>query len=205
MNFPYRKKFTSVAPNWRTIITKEFTYCCKHSWPHIRFPNLGISQMDLESQGNLTLKDSGILLQNFHRTEGKRLLEGTNKIQCAPEHRAKEQWPQKRLNQTCLWVFEDLLQRCGMAVACHGDRDTGSSSPVGCSPTIEPADSRTESPQAKQLTQTHASADNWIKDLLRTALSTRARPSFPQSQSLPPGSKNYNLTASRMKITIIES
>ena len=70
--FPLQENFTSVVPNWRTIITNKFTYCCKHSWPHIRFPNLGISQRDLESQGNLTLKDSGILLQNFHRTEGKR-------------------------------------------------------------------------------------------------------------------------------------
>jgi len=52
------------------------------------------------------------------------------------------------------------------------------------------------------------------------ALPTKARPSFPQSQSLPSGSlhkpliliyqradgksKNYNLTASRMKTTITE-
>ena len=92
-----------------------------------------------------------------------------------------------------------------MAVACHGDRGTDSSSPVGCSPTIEPADSRTELPQDKELTQTYPSADNWIKDLLRIALSTRARPSFLQSQFLPSRSKNYIPTASRMKITTIES
>ena len=35
---------------------------------HIRFPNLGIQQKDREPPGNLTLKDSGIWLQNFHRT-----------------------------------------------------------------------------------------------------------------------------------------
>ena len=32
------------------------------------------------------------------------------------------------------------------------------------------------------------SAENWIKDLLSIALPTRARPSFPHSQSLPSGS-----------------
>ena len=33
-------------------------------------------------------------------------------------------WP-----QTSLWVFEGLLLMCGLAVACHGDRGTSSSSP----------------------------------------------------------------------------
>ena len=36
--------------------------------------------------------------------------------------------------------------------------------------------------------QSHPSADNCTKDLLSTALPTRARPSFPYSQSLPSGS-----------------
>ena len=35
------------------------------------------------------------------------------------------------LSQTCLWVFEGLLQRHGSAVACCGDRGTSSSSPGG--------------------------------------------------------------------------
>lgn len=49
-------------------------------------------------------------------------------------------------------------------MAHRGDSNTGSSSPemcmlhksfleVACSPTIEPADSKTESPQAKKLTR----------------------------------------------------
>ena len=62
----------------------------------------------------------------------------------------------------------------------------------GISPAIEPVDYRTELPQAKKTnkkgTQPHSSADNWIKDLLSMALPTRARPSFPHSQSLPSGS-----------------
>ena len=59
--------------------------------------------------GNLTLKVSGIQLQNFHRTV-QRLWEGTNKTLCAPGPRRKDQWPHKRLSQTCLWVFGSLWQ-----------------------------------------------------------------------------------------------
>ena len=51
---------------------------------------------------NLTLEASGIWLQNFHRTGGNRLLEGTNKTLCAPGPRRKEQCPHKRVSQTCL-------------------------------------------------------------------------------------------------------
>ena len=32
------------------------------------------------------------------------------------------------LSQTCLWVFEGLLQRHGSAVPCRGDWDSSSSS-----------------------------------------------------------------------------
>ena len=70
---------------------------------------------------NLTLKDSGIWLQNCQRTQGNRLLEGTHtkKILCIPGPRGKEQWPHERLSQTCLvsvwrspmeaWVVSCLL------------------------------------------------------------------------------------------------
>ena len=66
--------------------------------------------------------------------------------------------------------------------------------------------------------QAHPSAENWIKDLLSMALTTRAIPSLPHSQSLPSRSlhkplilihqraerrsKNYNPTDSRTKVTI---
>ena len=39
----------------------------------------------------------------------------------------------QRLSQTCLWVFKCLLWRHGSAVACHGDRSSGCSSPESCS------------------------------------------------------------------------
>ena len=39
----------------------------------------------------------------------------------------------QRLSQTCLLVFECLLQRHGSAVTCHGDRGSGCSRPGSCS------------------------------------------------------------------------
>ena len=58
----------------------------------------------------------------------QRLLEGINKILCAPKPMERSSDPHKRLSQTCLWVLEGLLQRHGSAVASHGDRSTGSNS-----------------------------------------------------------------------------
>ena len=37
---------------------------------------------------------------------------------CRPGPRRKEQWPHKRLTQTCLWVSRSLWQRHGSVVAC---------------------------------------------------------------------------------------
>ena len=145
-----------------TIIRKKFLHCWVGSRPHIRFPNLGIQQRDLESPRILTLKDSGIWLQNLHSTEGNRLFEGINKILYTSRPRKRriyltEDWAQPA------WVFESLWQRRGLAVACYMDRDNGRNSPgrnllrsvplkVTSSPTIEPVEARTGLPQAKQLT-----------------------------------------------------
>jgi len=43
-------------------------------------------------------------------------------------------------------------------------------------------------PYYREEPQSHPLAKNWIKDLLNMALPTRARLSFPHSQSLPSGS-----------------
>ena len=59
----------------------------------------------------------------------KNLLKGTNKTLCAPGPRRKEQWPQKRLSHTCLWVSRSLQWRHGSTVACHGVRGTDDNSP----------------------------------------------------------------------------
>ena len=45
----------------------------------------------------------------FAQDWGNRLLEGTNRTLCSPLPRIKEQWPHKRLTQTCLWVYRHLF------------------------------------------------------------------------------------------------
>ena len=78
---------------------------------------------------------------------GNRLLEGINKTLCTPGSRRKEQWPYKRLTQTCLWVSKSLCQRFGSVVACCRGMDSGCSRPgygiafleeVTTNPTIKP-------------------------------------------------------------------
>ena len=48
---------------------------------------------------------------------------------CAPGPRRREQWPQKKLSQTCLWVSGSVWQRCGSRVAYHGVKVTDYNSP----------------------------------------------------------------------------
>ena len=112
--------------------TKKFSHCCESSRTHNRFPNLGISvrlrtprEFDFEGQWDLTTE--------FPQDWGNRLLEGTNKIWCASGPRRKEQWPHKRLSQTCLWVSRSLQWRRGSTVACCGVRGTEYNS-LGVSP-----------------------------------------------------------------------
>ena len=60
---------------------------------------------------------------------GKQTLGGHSKTLCAPEPKRKEQWPHKRLSQTCLSMFWSLWRRRGWTVACCGVRGTDSNSP----------------------------------------------------------------------------
>ena len=62
---------------------------------------------------NLTIE-----LSELTQKWGKRLLESTNTTLCTSGPRRKEQWPHKRLTQTCLWVSRSLQQRRGSVVAC---------------------------------------------------------------------------------------
>ena len=118
--------------NWKTIVPKKFSYCCKSSRVNNKFPNLEIQQRNWKPPGNLILKTSGIWLQNFHRS-GETLLEGTKKTLCTPGPRRKQQWPYRRLSQTFLWTARSLWQRHGLTLACCGVRGTESNSP-GISP-----------------------------------------------------------------------
>ena len=83
--------------------TKEVLALLQKFYAYNQFPNLGIRQKDWESPRKQTLG-------------------GHNKTLCAPRPRRKEQWPHKRLSQTCLWVSSSLRQRCESTVECHGVR-----------------------------------------------------------------------------------
>ena len=65
-------------------------------------------------------------------------------------------------------------------------------------------------PNYREGIQPHPSAENWIKDLPSMVLPTRARPSFPHSQSLPSESfhrafSRIHQRADRMKTTVTEN
>ena len=75
---------------------------------------LGMAQALLEE---VTINPTIELLE-LTQDWGNRLLEGTNRTLCAPELRRKEQWPHKRLTQTCPWGSRSLRPRRGLVVAC---------------------------------------------------------------------------------------
>ena len=62
--------------------------------------------------------DQWDFITEFTQDWGNRLLEGTNKTMCAQGPRRKEQWPYKRLTQSCLRVSRSLWWRHRSAVAC---------------------------------------------------------------------------------------
>ena len=115
---------------------------------------------------------------------GNRLLEGTNKILCTPGPRRKEQWPHKRLTQTCPWVSRSLQWRRGSVVACCRVGGTE------CSMRHFNGGRHYlyyfhHSLASGQITGREYSPAHWqkIKDLLSMAPPIRTRPSFPLSLS----------------------
>ena len=56
-------------------------------------------------------------LPELPQDRGNRLLEGTDKTLCIPGPSSKEQWPHKKLTQTCSWVSRSLWWRRRSAVA----------------------------------------------------------------------------------------
>ena len=83
--------------SWRTTTPQRFSHCCEGPKPHIRLPNLRISQRDLtksvpresdfEGQRELTAG----LPQDWRKQT--LLLEDTNKIVCTPGHRERSRDP----------------------------------------------------------------------------------------------------------------
>ena len=117
--------------------------------------------------------------------ESNRLLQVTNKTLCTPGPRRREQWPQNRLTQTCLWVSRSLWQKPWPAAGSEA-----------LSAAVHAWDLLKEVTNIfiafailwPQVKQDHLSKENWIKDLLSMAPPIRTRLSFPLSQSLPSGS-----------------
>ena len=155
-------------------------------WAPRQASQSGGQQQEEEFLENQTLKVSGIWLQDFDRTGGNRdsTLGGHTQSSVRIRTQRKEQWPQGRLNQTYLLVLEGLLWRRGVAVAHHGDRDTGSRSSGKYSLALalpESTISPTKGPGRLQCwvtsdqttnregTQPHPSADRQIKVLLSSA------------------------------------
>ena len=156
------------------------------------------------------------LIAELTQDWGNRLLEGTNKTLWAPGPKRKEQWPYKRLTQTCLWVPRSLQGRHGSVVACCRVGVTECSS--ACVGPFEGGRHFLHylhhSLVSDQTTgREHRAAHqqkNWINDLLSMAPPIRTRPSFLLSQSLPSGSFHKPLILilqreDRMKTTVTEN
>ena len=111
------------------------------------------------------------LITELKQDWGNRVLEGTNKTFCAPGARRKEQCPQKRLSQTCLWVCKSLWWGVGWQWPAAGSKALNTAMHTQAilkeiiitfiTPTIV-------WPQAKNRegTQPHPLTENWINDLL---------------------------------------
>ena len=129
---PSTEPLSRQPTNWRTIIPKKFLYCCKSSRACNRLPNPGIPQRDWEPPGIWLWRPA----EFDYRTStglGKQTLGGHNKTFCTPGLRWKEQWPHKRLSQTCPWVSGSLWQRRELTMASSRVRGTEHNSPGSCS------------------------------------------------------------------------
>ena len=118
--------------NWRTIIPKNFSHCCKSSGHTTGFPTWESSK-EIENPQGIWLRRPVGFDYSISTELGKQTLGGRKKTLCPQEPRRKEQWPHKRLSQTSLWVSVSLGQRCGSTVHCREVRGTEYNSPGNCS------------------------------------------------------------------------
>ena len=144
-----------------------------------------------------------------------RIWEGKNRNFYTYGPRRKEQWPHRRLTQTCPWVSRSLCRGVGCWWPAAG-LGALSAAMLAWDCLKEVAiifiTSTIVWPQGnnREGTQSHLSTENWIKVLLSMVLPIRTRPSFPLSQSLLSGSFHKPLIllqkrADRMKTTITEN
>ena len=146
----------------------------------------------------------------------QRLLEDTNYTLYTPGPRRKEKWLHKRLSQTGL--ERSGVSGRGVGGLPQGHRHWPQQSWEAWQADISPFGGDHHDPYHSLVSgqttgREHSSTpseENWIKDLLSMALPTKARPSFPHSQSLPSGSFHKPLIlihqrADRMKTTVTEN
>ena len=111
---------TKIATScWTTVNRKMLEHAKKKKIPP--HPRTKEKPWWDEKRGTITLKSKPIPARDSWRSQTK---------PCGhqdPWERSSDS--HKRLSQTCLWVFEGLLQRCGSAVAFRGERGTSSSHP----------------------------------------------------------------------------
>ena len=91
-------KQTNDPQTGEQLLPKNFSHCCKSSRAHNRFLYMHVQQNNWEFPGNLTLS------RELPRDWGNRHFESTTEPCMHQGPRRKEQWPHKRLSQTCLWV-----------------------------------------------------------------------------------------------------
>ena len=113
----YIEPNTESATSFWTPLTGECWIPPKKDTPHLRAKEKASPD---NRRGAVTLKIKSHTCQ--------RCSKGTNKALCQPGPR-KAADLHEILSQTCLWVFECLLQRHTSAVACHVDRGSCCSSP----------------------------------------------------------------------------
>ena len=93
----------------------------KNLQPRICYPAASSFRLEGKTK-NLSDKQK---TKDFSNRTGETLLEGTNKTLGAPGPRRKEQWPHKRLTQTCLWVSRSLRHDVGQRWPAAGSGHWG--------------------------------------------------------------------------------
>ena len=94
-----------------------------HRQENVRSHQKIIPHIQRKNPNKIVGRTQSCLKSNFRHTRETRRVETKHCAHQDPGKRSSHF--HKRLNQTCLWVFECLLWRHGSAVACHRDRGSG--------------------------------------------------------------------------------
>ena len=112
--------YNNAFPKWMSPILISPMCCCVWASPQwtatgtgaLRAADLGMAKDLLKEVTVNPTIDLPELTQDWKIDSWR-----ANRTLCAPRPKRKEQWPHKRLTQTCLWVSGSLWQRRRLAVA----------------------------------------------------------------------------------------